>query len=376
MRFMKVAVDVRYVRKKPAGIGSYVRAIATRMPALAPDIEFSYFANPDFRDVFGARANLHVEAASGDPQGPMTMLAPGRLFSTDGFDVFHSPQNILGRGIRARTVVTVHDLMWVLHPRLAERSAVLRTLGMPLFGGGARYALKHASRLIAVSQATADEMVRYDASLTPRIDVIPNAVDPFFAPADDSAVSRSAAAKILATNAPYFLVLGASQPYKDHPAALRAFAAVAKHDERLVLVQRRGAKSALYALALELGIASRVVWRDSLSREEVLILLQSATALIHPSRLEGFGLPVLEAMASGCPVVATDIPALREVLGDASMLAQLDDIPALGRAMRQIADQESLRSDLRARGLVRAKDFDWDRSAAQTIDVYRRAARQ
>lgn len=372
---VKVAVDVRYVRKKPAGIGSYVRAIATRMPGLAPDIDFTYFANPDYVSAFGARANLHIEKAAGDPQGPVTLLAPNRLFPTNEFDVFHSPQNILGRGIRVPTVVTVHDLMWVLHAHLGERNPLLRTLGAPLFGGGARYALKHATRLIAVSQATADEIVGFDKSLAPRVDVIHNAVDPVFVPATDATQSRARAAKVLGADAPYFLVLGASQPYKDHPAALRAFARVAKHDERLVLVQRRGAKSALYALALELGIASRIIWRDSLSLDDILALLQNAIALIHPSRLEGFGLPVLEAMAAGCPVVATDIPALREVLAGAGLLAPLDDLEALGKAMRQAADHDSQRHELQARGLERAKAFDWNTAAAQTVDVYRRAAR-
>lgn len=372
-RAMRVAVDVRYVRRKPAGIGSYVLAIATRMPARAADIEFTYFAHPEFQNAFGAHSNLKVVAAAGDPQGPVTMFAPSRLFPIDECDVFHSPQNILGRGIRARTVVTVHDLMWLLHPHLAERDPVLRTLGAPFFGRGAKYALTHATRLIAVSRATADEIVRYDSSLSSRVDVIPNAVDPFFAPATDESASRNDATRLLGTDAPYFLVLGASQPYKDHPAALKAFAKTAKDGERLVLVQRRGPKSALFQLAVELGIASRVLWRESLTREEVRVLLQNAIALIHPSRLEGFGLPVLEAMACGCPVVATDIAALREVLGNAGSLAPLDDIASLGRALRAMADSAALREESREKGLLRAKAFDWDHAAEQTIDVYRRA---
>ncbi len=370
---MRVGVDVRYVRKKPAGIGSYVQAIATRMPARAPDVQFTYFAHPDFQHAFGSAPNLRVLGATGDPQGPVTMFAPSRLFPIDDCDVFHSPQNILGRGIRARTVVTVHDLMWLLHPRLAERDPVLRTLGAPFFGRGAKYALRHATRLIAVSRATADEIVRFDPSLSTRVDVIPNAVDPFFAPPTDAASSRADATRILGTDAAYFLVLGASQPYKDHPAALKAFAKVARGSERLVLVQRRGPKSALYQLAVELGIASRVIWRDSLSREEVRSLLQNAVALVHPSRLEGFGLPVLEAMACGCPVVATDIAALREVLGNAGSLAPLDDIASLGRALRLFADSPHVRDEAREKGLLRAKTFDWDHAAEQTIAVYRQA---
>ena len=371
---MKVIVDARYVRPKPSGIGSYVRAIATRLPALAPTDHFSYWAHPEFVESFGRHANLGVKPVSGDPQGPVTMFAPSRLSPISDANIFHSPHNILGRGIRMNTVVTVHDLMWLEAPELLESNRALSLLGGPYFGAGAMHALEHATRIIAVSHATADAIARVYPAASVRTRVIQNAADPFFAPAENVAVAEKRAAEILGTNAPYFLVIGTSQPYKDHAAALRAFAAAKLPKHKLVLIQRRNAGGPLVSLADALGISGQVIWRSALASVDILTLYHAATALIHPSRMEGFGLPVLEAMSAGCAVVATDIAPLREVAGDAGVMAPLFDTEGLARGITQLANAPNFRAEKREAGLLRAQAFSWDKAARETLEVYREAA--
>ncbi|HEY5377242.1 MAG TPA: glycosyltransferase, partial [Polyangiaceae bacterium] len=143
--------------------------------------------------------------------------------------------------------------------------------------------------------------------------------------------------------------------------------------ELLVLVQRTRRGTGLDQLAQKLGIAQRLRWLPTLSEPELVSVLQGARALLQPSLVEGFGIPALEAMASGCPVIASDTPALVEVLGGAGLHAKVGDSAALAVAMSKLRDG-ALRSELRQRGLERARAFSWDAAAAATLEVYRDAS--
>jgi glycosyltransferase involved in cell wall biosynthesis len=203
--------------------------------------------------------------------------------------------------------------------------------------------------------------------------VVANAADPCFVPARDSDASRRQAAALVGADAPYFLVVGENNPTKRHDVALLAFAAGAPPPWRLVLVQRLGARGRLARLAHRLRVADRVVWLRNVSRADIVALTQGAVALLQPSVYEGFGLPVVEAMACGCPVVASDIPALREVAGDAAVLVAPGDPAALADALRGLVASPGRRQDLAGAGLARARDFSWDRSVRATVEIYREA---
>jgi alpha-1,3-rhamnosyl/mannosyltransferase len=121
-------------------------------------------------------------------------------------------------------------------------------------------------------------------------------------------------------------------------------------------------------------VGDRIVWIPRVDRADVVALMQTAGALVQPSVYEGFGLPVIEAMACGCPVVCSDISVFREVTGGRALFAPPMDVARLGAAMAQAAGSESLRRDLAAAGLERASQLSWDRCAAETLAVYREAA--
>jgi glycosyltransferase involved in cell wall biosynthesis len=151
---------------------------------------------------------------------------------------------------------------------------------------------------------------------------------------------------------------------------MAAFAAKVPMPWRLVLLQRRRAGKGLRSLASDLGIAHRMVWLDAIPRQDVVTLLQAAGALIHPSVYEGFGLPILEAMACGCPVVASDIPPFREITARATLLFPPDNLPALATALSDIVRSPERRRSMSEHGLARARDFSWDRAARETLEVY------
>ena len=305
--------------------------------------------------------------------GLRTLFKPASLDQLLPEDVVHFPFSLLGRGLPCPSVVTIHDLMWLEHAAKVDARPLLRRVRASYYQAGMRYALAHATRLIAVSRATADRVLAVAPSSARRVHVIHNAAGAaFVAPLDLQAATRGAA-ELIGSAAPYYVVVGKNEPYKAHELVLQAFAREAQPDELLVLVQRTRRGAGLERLAQELGIAARLRWLPTLSEPELVTVLQAARALLQPSLVEGFGIPALEAMACGCPVIASDTPSLVEVLGGAGLHASVGDAADLAGAMRKLRDG-SLRDELRARGLERARAFSWDTAAAQTLEVYREAA--
>jgi glycosyltransferase involved in cell wall biosynthesis len=172
---------------------------------------------------------------------------------------------------------------------------------------------------------------------------------------------------------PYLLVVGQKSAAKRHGDAIAAFAGGVPRPWRLVLQQRQGASDALTRLARRLHVEDRVVWLGTVERDAVVALMQAAGALVQPSVYEGFGLPVVEAMACGCPVVGSDIPPLREVTDGAAMLVPARDVARLAGALREVTGSADRRQALAAQGLLRARAFSWDRCARETLQVYREA---
>jgi glycosyltransferase involved in cell wall biosynthesis len=249
-------------------------------------------------------------------------------------------------------VVTVHDLsferdpaMMGLRDRLIFRTVVPRSARL-------------AARVLAVSELTKRDLIELYGIPEEKIVVTPNGVDPAFTPEGPSPNGE-----------PYALFVGALQPRKDARVAIEALALLGEGAPKLVVVGKdQGGRSEAERAAAQNGLAGRVEFRGHVSQEELAALYRGATCLVFPSRYEGFGLPVVEAMASGTPVVATRAGALPEVAGDAAIL--VDDRNAVafaGAIERAIADRERLV----AAGLERARRFTWAETARRTLDTYR-----
>ena len=234
-------------------------------------------------------------------------------------------------------------------------------------------ALRHATRLIVTSAATADRVRAVAPDAASRLHVIWLAPDAAFHPPADPGAARARAAAITGSDAPFLLVVGQNSAAKRHADAIAAFAAGAPRPWRLVLLQRQGASARLARLAQTLHVVDRIVWLPSVGQDDVVTLMQAAGALMQPSLYEGFGLPVLEAMACGCPVVASDIAPFREVTGGAAVLAPPGDVAHWAAAIADLIASPERRQSLADRGLDRARAFSWDRCARETLEVYRLA---
>ena len=369
---MRFVIDSRYVRRRPSGIGTCVEALIERLPRLAPARQFHAWTHPE-RPEPPTAPNLTHTVVSATADGLGTLLWPARLDPLADDDVVHFPCGMLGRGLPCASVVTINDLMWLEQPELVDGRPVWRRLRQHYYQLGMRAALAHATRIIAISRATADRIAAHLPDAGARVRVTPLAIASAFRVANDAAAAAARAATLVGSSAPFYLVVGKNEPYKGHELALAAFAAGAARHELLVLVQRTSSGRGLKRQAEELGVADRIRWLPDLKLEDLICLLQTARALLQPSIVEGFGLPALEAIACGCPVIASDTPALVEVLGGAGLHAKVGSASELADKLRTIQD-DGLRAELVLRGVERARDFDWDITARDTLEVYEEAA--
>lgn len=368
---MQIAIDARYIREKPSGIGTYVQALVERLPAAAPADRFLFWAHPLARRPLSPSPNTRDIVVSPGPNSPLPVWWPAHYVPFDDVDVFHSPHNMMPRRVPVPSVVTVHDVMAIERPDL-HLHGLERLVKSTYYPQAVWRALREATRIIAPTRDAANRICHLEPSASARVRVILEAADPVFRPAADAGVARERARVLTGSSDPYLLVVGANSATKRHADAVAAFAAVPA-PWRLVLLQRQGADQRLAQLAQRTGVADRIVWIPRVGRDDVVTLMQAAGALIQPSVYEGFGLPVIEAMACGCPVVASDIPVFREVTGGHALFAQPMDVAALGAALKTMTDSPALRSELTAAGLARAGELSWDRCAVETLEVYREA---
>jgi glycosyltransferase involved in cell wall biosynthesis len=236
--------------------------------------------------------------------------------------------------------------------------------------------LYHATRLIAISNFTARGLARLPGIDSARIRVIPHTHDPSLAPASPQAIEDIV--NRLSLPRPFFLFLGGLGPNKNVIAALGAVQSLWAAGDRRARLVIAGVETphAPHARRMvhRLGLDDAVHFAGYVAQPDLPALYGASTALVYPSLFEGFGLPPLEAMACGTPVVCSNAAALPEVVGDAALLIDPRSVTDLAAALRSLLDNEDLRARLRERGLARAALFSVEKTARKTLEVYREAA--
>jgi glycosyltransferase involved in cell wall biosynthesis len=329
-----VLLDADVLGRQRTGDETYVRNLLRELPGAAPDLRFAAVTRQPELVPPGVEP---IELAAGSQEWRMAWSLP-RLVRRLRPRIAHF-QHSLPLFSGGRSVLTVHDLSFEREPGLMPRKdrLVFRTV-VPR-------SAKRADRLIAVSERTKEDLADLYGVPEAAIEVIPHGIDPIFTPDEEAA------------DAGYLLVVGAVQRRKDPRAAVEA------GNELGMPVVVVGPEREP-ALAQELrGLGADL--RGYVDHEELPGLYREASALVVPSRYEGFGLPVLEAMASGTPVVAAPDPALVEVAGEAAVFADQGD---LSGAILHALDR---RTELRTAGLERATRFSWAEAARRTAEVYR-----
>jgi glycosyltransferase involved in cell wall biosynthesis len=361
----RIGLDARMITRVPNGLGNYARSLAEAVTRLDPGTSYIVIRRPDSGPPIAARSNVEEIELAGDLSAPTF----GGAISALGLDLYHSLHHFVPIGLRVpRVVVTLHDLIWIEHPSLIQGGALGRIARQVthLYGRVAiPRALRRADRIIAISAYSAARAIARYGLDRGRIEVVHHGVahDRFF-PTVPSQPSRGE---------PYFLCLGNTRPYKNISTALQAFAECCRRRPgiRLVIAGRGDSLNELRLLARALRVNDRVSFTGLVSDAELLRLLHGAVALVFPSIIEGFGLPVLEAMAAGCPVVASNCPTLVEIAGGAALHCDPASPSDFSTAMQGLLHDPALRADLRNRGIAHAAGFAWETCAARTLGVYR-----
>ena len=275
-------------------------------------------------------------------------------------DVIHTPVMLVPPSPAVPLVVTVHDMTAWLFPELhTARTAWLTRLAF-------RAAKRRDAHFVADSSSTASDLMRIGNVRREHIAVVPLAADQRFHPIDDPTIPSR-----FGLDRPYLLYVGTLEPRKGIESLLTAFAQLADSDVRLVIIGKKGWMfETLDAKVAALNLGSRVTFTGFVADEDLPALISGATAFVYPSVYEGFGLPVLEAMQCGTPVITSRVSSLPEVAGDASLMVRPGDVEELTRAMRRLLAEPGLREELRGRGIAQAARFSWQQTAALTAEVY------
>jgi glycosyltransferase involved in cell wall biosynthesis len=270
----------------------------------------------------------------------------------------------------ARVVATVHDISYLLYPHtFSLRDKVILGTLVPV-------TLARAKMIITVSESSRQDIVRHYGTTAEKIAVVYQSISAAFHRLSDT--TRIAAARArFAIDRPYILAVGNLQPRKNLPRLIQAYARLRQtgtYHGRLVLVGRsKWRESKVYQAIRALGLADEVILTGYILEDELVALYNGADAFVYPSLYEGFGLPPLEAMACGCPVVTGNTSSLPEVVGDAGIMVAPTSVDALAAAIAQITRDLNLRDVLVERGQRRAALFTAEAAARATFQVYRRA---
>jgi alpha-1,3-rhamnosyl/mannosyltransferase len=372
---VQIAIDCRYVRERPSGIGVYVQALVDRLPWLAPEWQWLLLRHPRSHGALSHTPNVREVVVPYEPGGPVTMWGLPHVVDLSGVDLFHATFNLAPARLPCPVVTTIHDIMWVEAPELCRVPGPWGYVETLFWRHGIARAIARSERILTVSEASATRIAARFPEARARTHVTQLGVDASWRPPqrDEHALIKRVQAQRAPGSRRFVLAVGQAAGYKNHDGVARAFASAFSDDPsiHLVFVQRIGRNPALRQLVHGLGIASRVHFIDSVPFEELRALFWGAICLCHPSHVEGFGLPVLEALASGCPVIASDLSALPEVTGGAALHVDPTDTRAIAAALMRLSEHQELRALLSVCGMERASEMSWDRTAEGTLSVFR-----
>jgi glycosyltransferase involved in cell wall biosynthesis len=284
-----------------------------------------------------------------------------RLFHATDFTL---PPTLPG----TRTLLTVHDLSFVRAPETT--TPVLKAYLDVVVPRSVR----RATHVLADSQATKDDLIALYGTPAEKITVLVGGVQPEFRPVSDPAARAAARQRYGIPANPYVFSVGTVQPRKNYARLIAALAALgsAYEDVHLVIAGGRGwLEGPIYQAVRDHGLQGRVHFIGFARDEDLPALYSDAVCLAYPSLYEGIGLPVLEAMACGTPVLTSAISSLPEVAGDAAILVDPYDIEAIVDGLRRLLDDATLRTELTARGFRQAAKFTWEGAATQLLAIYR-----
>ncbi len=369
---MRIAINALYlVGGRAGGLETYLKGLLRGLAAIDKQNEYLLFTNRDSLGLFELADNFtEIPCGVSATKRPLKIIYeqnffPFKIRSAD-IDVLFSPGNIGPAVTFCPSVAVIHDMVPYERPECF--STIERTALKALFS----MTIKTSTRLVTVSGHSKNTMIERLGVDPDKIVVVYNGVDEI--------LLRKAPARPGIACSPYILTTASDKAYKNIDSLLRALKILKEEDgleERLVVSGRLGGLEAgLISLVDELGLTGSVDFPGFVSRDELIDLYHGARAFVFPSLFEGFGLPVLEAMACGAPVASSNAASLPEAVGDAGLLFNPNDPVDIARKTLKLLTDEDLRTKLINKGRKRAAEFSWERAARETLVVLESVARR
>lgn len=369
---MRICVDASPAVHHRAGLGRYTQELTSALLAIRTEDEYIVFYNrPAQAQVDPPLDRLpHLTISWPDKPWRMSVLLAhlaripqDRLFPD--VDLFHATDHLLPRLSRVKSVFTLHDLAFRFYPEThTSLNRWFLTLMMSRF-------LRAADQVVADSECTKRDAVHLYRLDEAKIKVIYGGVNPRFRPADPQEIEAVRARYGL----PECLILsvGTIEPRKNLTSLVDAYRALRHRgaEFKLVIVGKKGwLYQSFFRRLRELGLEDEVIFPGFMPDEDLPALYSAADLFVFPSLYEGFGLPVLEAMACGVPVITSNTSSLPEVAGEAALLVDPNSVEELTSAMRSVLESKQLRDELRAKGPKQAAKFSWESAARETLAIY------
>jgi glycosyltransferase involved in cell wall biosynthesis len=373
---LKIGIDYTAALKQSGGIGRYTRGLITTLAQLDQRHHYILMATPDAPagdlQFFHSYPNF-AQKRYPLPERWMTigwhrfyLPLPVEWF-TGAVDLFHSPNFILPPVRRARTLLTVHDLSFIRHPQGAT-PALRRWLEQVV-----PRSLARADHVLADSESTCQDLIDIFGFAPEKITVVGAGVEPRFQPVTEPGLLDRLKARYRLPER-FILGLGTLEPRKNFEGLIRAYSqSPVRESHHLVIAGGKGwLYDGIFATAQASPVASRIHLIGFVADDDLPALYSLADIFAYPSHYEGFGIPVIEAMACGTPVVCANNSSLPEVAGQAALQVTATDLPALAEALDRLATDQALRQQAIQEGFRQARQFEWPAAARRLLAVYER----
>jgi glycosyltransferase involved in cell wall biosynthesis len=368
---VRIGIDARKLHD--FGIGTYIRNLLRQLARLDRQTEFVVLCRPGDREALALLGeNFRAVAETSGNYSIAEQIRIPMALAREGVTLFHAPHYVLPPLVRCPSVVTIHDCIHLMFPQyLPNRLA----LGYARASIG--LAARRATRVMTVSESSKRDILRFVDVAPDKIDVIYNSYDERFGmePREEDVVRVRERYQL---HDEFVLYAGNVKPHKNLERLIEAFSLVRKRGLdhlKLVLIGDDISKyTALRRAVHKYQLHKYVRFIGYLPEETLAVMYRLAGVFVFPSLYEGFGLPPLEAMASGTPVVTSNVSSLPEVAGDAAVLVDPYDPQAIAGGIERVLCDETLRLELRAKGLARARQFSWETSVRRVREIYQQAA--
>ena len=370
---MQITIDLSPVVHRKAGLATYARNLAEHLLTLDRANEYAAFHYGIGVAPLPPSLN-HLPLTTVPWDARRWRLTVAAQYFTGGSmdrtmsktDLFHATEHLLPPLRATRTVFTFHDAIYALFPEYhLPLNRLFLGLMMPRF-------LRRANAIIAVSECSKRDAMRLYNIASEKITVIYEGVNPALRPVDD--LNRIADVRArYAKNQPFILCVGTIEPRKNISALVDALKILRARGlpHRLLVAGRKGwLYQSTFDHVKQSGMESQVDFLDYVPDADLAALLSACDAFVFPSLYEGFGLPPLEAMACGAPVVCSNTSSLPEVVGDSALLFNPRDVGEIANAIKRVITDRTLQDELRAKGIAQAKKFSWERAARETLSIY------